>query len=98
MAMIDVSGSYRKIGIHFGLSPNVWDKTYSNDIAGLICVLAEWLNNWSGYGPPTWKKIVIAVATRSGGDNLCLSDDIAENYLGQYICVFSACWSDPLLK
>lgn len=44
----------------------------------LTCVLAEWITNCNPkYAPPTWRKLVIAVASRVGADNPALARRIA---------------------
>ena len=83
--MINVSTHWYNIGIHFHISPSTLDKFRSknrhNSDNCLTCVLVEWLNNWNRkYGPPTWRKVVIAVASRVGGDNPAEASRIGHQY------------------
>lgn len=52
----------------------------------MIAVLAEWLKNPSPRtGPPTWKKVVVAVASRVGGDNPSEARRIGKNFKRTYV-------------
>ena len=89
MAMIDISARWYNIGIHFGIPTSVMDKFKSknrNDPDScLTCVLAEWLKNWNKkLGPPTWRKVIIAVSSRVGGDHPAQACTIAKEYKGQH--------------
>ena len=48
--------------------------------------LREGLSRWlrGGYGRPTWRKVVDAVANSAGGDYYALALDIAEKYKGRF--------------
>ena len=83
--MINVSAHWYNIGIHFGLSTNTMDKFRSRNRQDsdkcLTCVIVEWLKNFrEKHGVPTWKKVIIAVSSRVGGDNPAEACRIAKNY------------------
>ena len=85
MAMIKVSSRWYIIGIHFGLPMNTLDaiksKNRNDSDKCLTCVIAEWLKNFSKkQGPPTWRKVAIAVSSRVGGDNPSEACKIAKEY------------------
>lgn len=85
MAMINVSSHWYNIGIHVGIPTGTLDKFRSknrNDPDNcLTCVLAEWLKNCSErWGPPTWRKVIIAVSSRVGGDHPAQACKIAKEY------------------
>ena len=77
MAMINIAGKWKGIGLHFRLPhPDLEDfrRKYRGDSNRCLTrVLVEWLTNCSDArsSPPTWRKVVIAVATGNGvgGDN-----------------------------
>ena len=83
MAMINVSSHWYNIGIHFGIQTGILDKFRSknrNDPDNcLTCVLVEWLKNSVH---PTWRKVVIAVSSRVGGDHPAQASRIAREYKG----------------
>ncbi len=67
MAMINVSAKWYNIGIHFCIPTSVMDKIRSKNKRDpdncLTSVIVEWLRNYSERrGPPTWRKVVIAVS------------------------------------
>ncbi len=85
MAMIKVSSRWYIIGIHFGLPMNTLDaiksKNRNDSDKCLTCVIAEWLKNFpKKQGPPTWRKVAIAVSFGVGGDNPSEACRIAEEY------------------
>lgn len=93
MAMINVTSHWYNIGIHFGIPTGTLDKFRSknrNDPDNcLTCVLAEWLKNCnqrSGY--PTWRKVVIAVSSRVGGDHPAQASKIAKEYQGNRLYIY----------
>ena len=46
--------------------------------------MVEWLQNWNQkYGHPTWRKVVIAVASKVGGDNPAEAYRIGQQYKGE---------------
>lgn len=52
-------------------------------------LFTEWLNhnyNVDKFGPPTWKKLVEAVAAPNGGGNRRLADKIASLHPGMQMC------------
>lgn len=88
--MTNVAIHWYNIGIHFHISTSDLDKFRSknrNDSDScLTCVLVEWLKNWnSKYGPPTWRKVVIAVSSRVGGDNPAEASRIGKKYKGKSV-------------
>ena len=93
LAMINVSSHWYNIGIHLGIPTGTLDNLRSknrNDPDNcLTCVLVEWLKNWSRFnrrmGPPTWRRVVIAVSSRVGGDHPAQASTIAKEYKG--VCI-----------
>ena len=90
-ATINVGAHWYNLGIYFGLSTNFLDelrtKFRQDSDRCLTAVLAEWLKNFtSRTGPPTWRGVVIAVASRVGGDNPAEARKIAKNFRSKY-CV-----------
>ena len=50
-------------------------------------VLEQWLKkcyNAQKHGPPTWRKLVEAVANNNGGDNPALAETIAKTHQCEY--------------
>lgn len=89
MAMINVSTHWYNIGIHFGISTSTMDKFRTknrNDPDNcLTSVIVEWLKNYNERrGPPTWRKVVIAVSSRVGGDHPAEANRIAREYRGMF--------------
>ena len=84
-AMIGVSSNWYMIGIHFGLKPNILDKIQSENRRDtdrcLTAMIAEWLVN--SISPPTWRKVVIAIASKVGGDNPSEAQRIVEQHQGK---------------
>ena len=85
MAMINVSARWYNIGIHFGLSINTLDEIKSmNRLDSDKCLtdmIAEWLKNYKQkHGCPTWRKVVIAISSQTGGDNPSEASKVAKEY------------------
>ena len=83
--MVNVSAQWYNIGIHFGISTDVLDnirtKNRQDSDRCLTYVIAEWLKNWKPkFGAPSWRRVVIVVASRVGGDNPAEARKIAQNY------------------
>ena len=61
--------------------------TYPNNPENcLMEVMVKWLQrsyDTERYGPPTWQKLVAAVANRTGGANPALAKQIAESHQGE---------------
>ena len=54
----------------------------------LKAVLIKWLKkcyNTQKHGPPTWQKLVAAVANSTGGDNPALAKQISEKHQGEHL-------------
>lgn len=90
MAMINVSSQWYTIGIHLGVPTNILDKfraqSHNNLDTCLTNVIVEWLKNWrTKDGPPTWRRVIIAVSSRVGGDNPALARKIALEYKGELV-------------
>ena len=91
MAIIKIASRWHSLGIHFTIPPDLLDKfsRESRNVSDqssycLTCVLVEWLNNWNDrYGPPTWRLVVIAVASRVGGDNPRVAENIGKECMSK---------------
>ena len=79
--MCSLTFKWYNIGIGFGISTSKLEEfrsKYRDPDRCLTCVLVEWIKNPNPkYAPPTWRKLVIAVASRVGGDNPALARKIA---------------------
>lgn len=96
MALINVSARWYNIGIHFGLPSNTLDKFRSQNRGDtdkcITDVIVEWLKNYKEkYGPPTWRRVIIAVASRVGGDNPAEATRIAKAFKSMQVLVSSSC-------
>ena len=86
--MINVSTHWRSIGRHFHISAAALKKSRYNSQDPDVCLvrtLVEWLKNWRR--PPTWKKVVCAVAAVDGGNDPREAEKIGNQYrskLGHY--------------
>ena len=96
---------YYQLGIELGLPPkelNKIRKGLSLDVDQAFCdMLLVWLRHSydvQKYGPPTWKRLVEAVASPSGGNNHGHAITIASNHsAGELILLFIIdCWTDFL--
>ena len=64
------------------------DNPHNSEIA-LMQVINMWLAqqfNTERFGAPSWRKLVCAVASSSGGSNHKLAAEIAENHQGKLLC------------
>jgi hypothetical protein len=82
VAVYSLTSKWHNLGIGFGISTSKLEEfrsKYRGDPDRcLTCILAEWIRNCNPkYAPPTWKKLVIVVASRVGGDNPKLAREIA---------------------
>lgn len=85
MAMVDVASHWYNIGIHFGIPTGKMDEIRSKNRNDpdfcLTSILVVWLRTHNlKLGPPTWRKVVIAVSSRVGGDHPSLASKIAKEY------------------
>ena len=82
-ALINVSAEWYNIGVHFKIHVNILDQIKRENRSDcdrcLTAMIAEWLKSNRG-DPPTWKKVVAAIASRVGGDNPSEARKIAEDY------------------
>ena len=87
--MGSLAGRWRNMCLALGV-PDVdtiasrW-RDYPKDC--LTDVLKQWLKksyNTQMHGPPTWRKLVGAVANNNGGDNPALAEAIAKNHQCKY--------------
>lgn len=79
--MIEVSACWYTIGVQLGISLNTLDQIRSENRRDsdrcLTLVIGEWLKN--SKQRCTWKKVVITVSSRVGGDNPSLASKIAKD-------------------
>ena len=82
-ALINVSAEWYNIGVHFKIHVNILDQIKKENRSDcdrcLTAMIAEWLKSNRG-DPPTWKKVVAAIASRVGGDNPSEARKIAKDY------------------
>ena len=81
---MDLKACYYELGIELGLPPQelttIQYKTISHP---LTSVLLAWLSqryNTEMHGPPTWRRLVEAVDSPSGGNNHELAKVIASKH------------------
>ena len=90
LAVCSLNSRWYNIGISFGIPTNKLEEfrsKYRDPDRCLTCMLAEWVRNCNQkHAPPTWRKLVIAVASRIGGDNPALARKIA---MKQGMCMCS---------
>ena len=81
--MVEVCARWYNIGVQFGISVNTLDKIHGENRRDLdrclTLVIGEWLKNSKCC---TWRKVIIALSSRVGGDNPALAYKIAKNYQG----------------
>ena len=82
-----IKAGYYQLGIELGLRPGEMEaiqQAHSQNVAqALIQVLLAWLKqlyNVEKYGPPTWRRLVEAVDSPSGGNNHALAVGIASKH------------------
>jgi len=86
-ALINVSADWYNIGVHFRIHVNTLDqikRENRRDCDKCLDMIAEWLKNDTG-DPPTWKKVVAAIAYRVGGDNPNEAKRIAQDCSCMYL-------------
>ena len=113
--VITMAGSWRRIAISLRLSPSIIKLIASQGTSEpeycLFTALEDWLKrmyNTEKYGNPSWRMLVKAVASPTGGANPALAQAIAENHPGKYeehrIClrkyemIYTAPSSDPFTR
>ena len=82
-----IQSNYYQFGIELGLPLNEMDavqKAYRQDIplafTEVLKIFLKHCYNTQKYGPPTWRKLVEAVDSRTGGNNHALAKKIAEHH------------------
>ena len=110
-----MAGSWRNIAISLRLSPSliklIASECGSDPKYCLLTALEDWLKrmyNTEKYGNPSWRTLVKAVASPTGGANPALAQAIAEKHSGKYeehrIClrkhemIHTAPCSDPFTR
>ena len=87
LAVCSLTARWYNMGISLGISTGKLEEfriKYRDPDRCLTCVLAEWITNCNPtHAPPTWRKLVIAVASRVGADNPSLARRIA---MQKYTC------------
>jgi len=89
-ALIHVSAQWYNIGVHFGLGVDLLNVIKKNNRGDcdrcLTAMVAEWLKSNSPQNdPPTWKKVVLAIASRVGGDNPREAEKVAKDYSSKFV-------------
>ena len=83
--MIKVAVKWYNIVLQLGVDMSILDEIRSahrgDSNRCLTRTIWEWLKNSSKC---TWRKVVIAVSARVGGDNPALARDIAKECKGEY--------------
>ena len=84
-ALINVSAEWYNIGVYFRIHVNTLDQIKRENRRDcdkcLTAMIAEWLkSSASKVDPPTWKMVVVAIASRVGGDNPSEAKRIAEDH------------------
>ena len=93
-AVIDVAAEYSSVGRTLGLSPSEL-KTIAHDCprdckGALSQVISAWLKQSHITGkvaPPSWRTLVEAVDSPSGGRNRALAKKIAFSHRGKYVLI-----------
>ena len=85
-----LAGRWESMCIRLGLLSSdkeaIAKEYHHNSMDCLREMLAKWLKmsyNTQKHGPPSWRKMVAAVANSTGGDNPALAKAIAENHQGE---------------
>ena len=86
------AGRWRNMCLALRLLPSdettIASSCHDNPDECLRVVLIKWLKkcyNTQKHGPPTWQKLVAAVANSTGGDNPALAKTIAESHRGEHL-------------
>ena len=89
-AVDSVLDKWRSVGGALGVQPNrirAIQATHPTSLENCMDeTLLVWLrrsHNEAKHGPPTWKKLVQAIAARAGGQNVALAQKIAEDHQGK---------------
>ena len=100
LAVYDVMDRWQGVAHAIGLNPSqvrTIQAQHPGNIEGCLDEsLYVWLrraHNEEKFGPPTWKKLVEAVAARAGGQNRAVSLEIAKEHTSE--C--GICAIDPFL-
>ena len=90
LAVYDVMDRWQGVAHAIGLSPSqvrTIQAQHPGNIEGCLDEsLYVWLrraHNEEKFGPPTWKKLVEAVAARAGGQNRAVSLEIAKEHTSE---------------
>lgn len=86
-----MAGNWRKIAIGLRLPPSIMKLITSQNLNDpelcLFTALEDWLKqlyNTKKYGNPSWRMLVKAVASLTGGANPALAKHIAEKHPGKH--------------
>ena len=81
LAVCSLTARWYNMGVSLGIPSSKLDEfrsKYRDPDRCLTCTLAEWITNCNQkFAPPTWRKLIIAVASRVGADNPALARRIA---------------------
>ena len=87
--MCSLSAKWFNLGICFGIPTSKLEEfrtKHHDPDRCLTSILAEWITNCNPkHAPPTWKRLVIAVARGVGADNPALARRIAMQQCKLYI-------------
>lgn len=86
-AVVDVIHRWQFVAGAMGLRPSqirTIEATHPGNIeACMDDAISQWLrrtHNETKHGPPTWRKLVQAIAAKAGGSNAALAGRIAESH------------------
>ena len=89
--VVSIKYMYWQLGLELGLPPgelNSLRMTSNNDTnRALTDMLLFWLKQCHGAGTPTWRRLVEAVNSPSGGNNPSLAMTIANKHLVEGIII-----------
>ena len=86
--LLSLRKKWKSVGLALRLPPSILDEieaSYSDSESCFSQVIHLWLReayNSVRFGPPTWGRIVEAVAHPAGGNDQALAAVIAERYTG----------------
>ena len=93
--VFSMAGSWRSLAtglkIRRSLLPVISSKHCNDPKQCLLALLEEWLKesyDVKRYGHPSWRTLVKAMASSSGGANAALAQTIAEKHPGRVIIKF----------
>lgn len=87
IALTSAASKWKLIGVGFRLKSDKLDKIqadFGSPEECLLEVLKEWVHknyNYARFGEPSWRKVVMVVASPSGGNNTALALSIAKEHL-----------------